>query len=334
MDEYDCTAHPHMFSIDSDELCDNDPYINIEFDYTNINVSSDQMFPYSSETKFYGLYYVSKDKEIVNSSVIKWLSEIDVPEAAFPMVVTEISQCVCEMVNGAYKNSRNLSIRVDFSVTRNLKEEEIKVEEDEVNTLVHAATRTIEDDPNEIGYQDDWEYYWAEEMDIEVQEDDELRRTIEDDPNEIGYQDDWEYYWAEEMDIEVQEDDELRRTVEDYQNDNVNGDTRSYNWEEDMEIEDNRFINDVESDEDEWEYGWEEGIETEEDIRFVPAAKSCIEELKTVTTKETEKCSICFEDFKVGVCMPCSHMFHMDCIQDWLNISNSCPLCRFQLPTI
>ncbi|CAK8536147.1 unnamed protein product [Lathyrus sativus] len=298
MAEYDCTAHPHMFSIDSDELCDNDPYINIEFDYTIISVPSDQMFPYSSETKFYGLYYVSKDKEIVNSSVIKWLSEIDVPEAAFAMVVTEISQCVCEMVNGAYKNSRNLSIRVDFSVTRNLKEEEIKVEEDEVNTLVHAATRTIEDDPNEIGYQDDWEYYWAEEMDIEVQEDDELRRT-----------------------------------VEDYQNENVNGDTRSYNWEEDMEIEDNRFVNDVQIDEDEWEYGWEEGIETEEDIRFVPAAKSCIEELKTVTTKETEKCSICFEDFKVGVCMPCSHMFHMDCIQDWLNISNSCPLCRFQLPT-
>ncbi|CAK8536155.1 unnamed protein product [Lathyrus sativus] len=298
MDEYHCTAHPHMFSIDSDELCDNDPYINIEFDYTIISVPSDQMFPYSSETKFYGLYYVSKDKEIVNSSVIKWLSEIDVPEAAFTMVVIEISQCVCEMVNGAYKNSMNLSIRVDFSVTRNLKEEEIKVEEDEVNTLVHAATRTIEDDPNEIGYQDDWEYYWAEEMDIEVQEDDELRRT-----------------------------------VEDYQNENVNGDTRSYNWEEDMEIEDNRFVNDVQIDEDEWEYGWEEGIETEEDIRFVPAAKSCIEELKTVTTKETEKCSICFEDFKVGVCMPCSHMFHMDCIQDWLNISNSCPLCRFQLPT-
>ncbi|CAK8565058.1 unnamed protein product [Lathyrus sativus] len=315
MDEYDCNAHPHMFSTDSDELCDNDPYINIKFDYTIISVPSDQMFPYSSETKSYGLYYVSKDKEILKTSVIKWLPEIDVPEAAFTMVVTEISRCVCEMVDGAYKNSRNLSIRVDFSVTRNLKEEEIKVEEDEVNTLVHAAARTIEDDPNEIGYQDE-----------DYQD--------EDDPNEIGYQDDWEYYWAEEMDIEVQEDDELRRTVEDYQNENVNGDTQSYNWEENMGIEDNMFVNDVEGDEDEWEYGWEEGIETEENIRFVPAVKSCIEDLKTVTTKETEKCSICFEDFKVGVCMPCSHMFHMDCIQDWLNISNSCPLCRFQLPTI
>ncbi|CAK8568800.1 unnamed protein product [Lathyrus sativus] len=124
------------------------------------------------------------------------------------------------------------------------------------------------------------------------------------------------------MDIEVQGDDALRRTVED-----VNGDTHSYNWEENMGI-----VNDIESDEDEWEYGWEEGIEIEEDIRFVPAAKSCIEELKTVTTKETEKCSIYFEDFNVGVCMSCSHMFHMDCIQDWLNIGNSCPLCRFQLP--
>ncbi|CAK8568801.1 unnamed protein product [Lathyrus sativus] len=117
MDEYYCNAHPHMSSIDSDELWDGDPCINIEFDYTIISVQSDKMFPSSSETKFYGLYYVTKNKEILKTIVINLLSEIDVPEVAFTMVEKEISQCVCEMIDGAYKNSRNLSVRVDFSVT-------------------------------------------------------------------------------------------------------------------------------------------------------------------------------------------------------------------------
>ncbi|KAI5410459.1 hypothetical protein KIW84_055822 [Lathyrus oleraceus] len=99
-------------------------------------------------------------------------------------------------------------------------------------------------------------------------------RTIENDHYEIRYQDAWDSSWVEEMN----------------------------NWEENMGIEeDNRSIINVASDEDEWEYGWEEGMEMEEDIRFVPAAKSCIEGLKTVTVEEAEKCSICFEDFKVSI---------------------------------
>ncbi|CAL5201698.1 unnamed protein product [Lathyrus oleraceus] len=240
MDEYSCTAHP---SIDCVALCDNDPYLNIEFDYTIISVPSDKMLPSLSETKSYVLCYESKDKEIQKAIILAWLSEIDVPEDAFTMVLKEISQCVREVVDGIYKNSKDLSIQVDFSVTQNIKEGDEDEDKDE-----------------------------------------------------------------EELDIE---------------------DLWSYNWEEDMGIEDgNIFVL-----ADEWEYGWEEGIEIEEDIRFVPAAKSCIEGLKMVTVEEAEKCSICFEDFKVGVCMPCSHMFHKDCIQDWLNVGNSCPLCRFQLPT-
>ncbi|KAL3736708.1 hypothetical protein ACJRO7_025621 [Eucalyptus globulus] len=33
------------------------------------------------------------------------------------------------------------------------------------------------------------------------------------------------------------------------------------------------------------------------------------------------------------VCMPCKHMFHHECVVRWLNESNLCPLCRFQMPT-
>ncbi|KAG8383106.1 hypothetical protein BUALT_Bualt05G0150300 [Buddleja alternifolia] len=45
-------------------------------------------------------------------------------------------------------------------------------------------------------------------------------------------------------------------------------------------------------------------------------------------------CSICLEEFSVnnGDCegMPCSHIFHGDCIKKWLSTSHSCPVCRFE----
>ncbi|XP_058759646.1 E3 ubiquitin-protein ligase CIP8-like [Vicia villosa] len=232
------------------------------------------------------------------------------------------------MGSGMYKNLRDLFIQVDFSVTRNSKEcdedeesncldeneEEMQVEEDEDNALIPPVTRTIEDNHNK----DEWSYRWEEEeeMEMEVQDDgltpNVTWTVVEDDHGENEYGDDWDSYWEEEMRIE----EDNRSVIE-------------------VEIDDDySFDIEVENDEDEWNYGWEEAIRIEEeDIRFVLAAPSCIEGLKMVTIEEAEKCTICHEDFNVGVCMPCSHMFHTNCIKNWLNVGNSCPLCRFQLPT-
>jgi hypothetical protein len=48
---------------------------------------------------------------------------------------------------------------------------------------------------------------------------------------------------------------------------------------------------------------------------------------------EATTCSICLVEFSVGLeairlPSPCSHVYHKDCILEWLDRSSTCPLCR------
>ncbi|KAL3531875.1 hypothetical protein ACH5RR_005396 [Cinchona calisaya] len=48
------------------------------------------------------------------------------------------------------------------------------------------------------------------------------------------------------------------------------------------------------------------------------------------------ECAICKEDMREGrdVCrLPCDHLFHWMCILPWLKKKNTCPCCRYRLPT-
>lgn len=72
------------------------------------------------------------------------------------------------------------------------------------------------------------------------------------------------------------------------------------------------------------------------------ASLSSIMELRQgrelVVEKTTSKrCPICWEGYLEGkssvIRMQCSHEFHDKCIIEWLLRGNSCPMCRFQLPT-
>ncbi|KAK9002279.1 hypothetical protein V6N11_024963 [Hibiscus sabdariffa] len=51
---------------------------------------------------------------------------------------------------------------------------------------------------------------------------------------------------------------------------------------------------------------------------------------------EDETCIICLSHLEVGFesarKMPCSHDFHVDCIEKWLRQSHYCPICRFEMP--
>ncbi|EAZ16486.1 hypothetical protein OsJ_31957 [Oryza sativa Japonica Group] len=74
-----------------------------------------------------------------------------------------------------------------------------------------------------------------------------------------------------------------------------------------------------------------------------PAAKSALSTLPDVVVTDAmvaaadgAECAVCKEDFSPGEGakqMPCKHIYHADCIMPWLDLHNSCPICRFELPT-
>ncbi|XP_024970290.1 E3 ubiquitin-protein ligase CIP8 [Cynara cardunculus var. scolymus] len=71
-----------------------------------------------------------------------------------------------------------------------------------------------------------------------------------------------------------------------------------------------------------------------------PAAKLAVEGLQTVELNSTnmEICAICKDrvfnnEEKIAKKLQCGHMYHGDCIVPWLGSRNTCPVCRYELPT-
>lgn len=64
-----------------------------------------------------------------------------------------------------------------------------------------------------------------------------------------------------------------------------------------------------------------------------PASKSSIEALPKVEGIIGD-CVICLDKFggEMGKEMPCKHVFHSGCLEGWLNIQGTCPICRYKLP--
>ncbi|KAI9175145.1 hypothetical protein LWI28_028022 [Acer negundo] len=73
-----------------------------------------------------------------------------------------------------------------------------------------------------------------------------------------------------------------------------------------------------------------------------PASKSAVEGLPSIKITEqmmssdSSQCAVCKDSFELNEearQMPCKHIYHSDCILPWLEMHNSCPVCRYELPT-
>ncbi|CAN6326412.1 unnamed protein product [Urochloa humidicola] len=72
-----------------------------------------------------------------------------------------------------------------------------------------------------------------------------------------------------------------------------------------------------------------------------PASKAAVESMPVVAVDAARvaaesHCAVCKEPFELGAEareMPCSHIYHADCILPWLALRNSCPVCRHEMPT-
>lgn len=55
-----------------------------------------------------------------------------------------------------------------------------------------------------------------------------------------------------------------------------------------------------------------------------------------IAANESPECSVCLDDLQIGALalrIPCGHLFHEECVKEWLKKSNECPVCRWELPT-
>lgn len=73
-----------------------------------------------------------------------------------------------------------------------------------------------------------------------------------------------------------------------------------------------------------------------------PASKSAVEGLPNIKitdemlASESSQCAVCKDSFELdeeAKQIPCKHIYHKDCILPWLELHNSCPVCRYELPT-
>lgn len=69
-------------------------------------------------------------------------------------------------------------------------------------------------------------------------------------------------------------------------------------------------------------------------VAKLPQVKVTHEDLQRLGAETV--CCVCREALSVGDVMqemPCHHSFHPACLKPWLDEHNSCPVCRFELPT-
>ena len=68
--------------------------------------------------------------------------------------------------------------------------------------------------------------------------------------------------------------------------------------------------------------------DAKEILRYIPS--SIIQEEKN-KNENNDKCLICLYEFKIGdkvSTLPCLHIFHIDCLKNWIMRNTWCPICK------
>ena len=139
---------------------------------------------------------------------------------------------------------------------------------------------------------------------------------------------------SEEEEEEEEEDDNEEGDNEN-SNQNANQNSNQYN--------DNNESNEIDEEINEEEDSYEENnLENKENQIFNSKKKQLILELNEFQYKhikkyskiKEKKCSICLLNYKKSDIIkefPCNHIFHKNCILKWIEKSNICPLCKYDI---
>ena len=66
-------------------------------------------------------------------------------------------------------------------------------------------------------------------------------------------------------------------------------------------------------------------------MRYIPVSE--VKEIKQENGNEL-KCMICLYDINIGeteCTLPCLHIFHPDCLEQWLVRKKACPVCKYDI---
>jgi hypothetical protein len=73
-------------------------------------------------------------------------------------------------------------------------------------------------------------------------------------------------------------------------------------------------------------------LKQENDIKEINICSNCImfNHLNKKTLKPEDECSICLKDIYCNnlIKTDCNHIFHIDCLNIWINEKETCPMCR------
>ncbi|KAK8224942.1 SNF2 family N-terminal domain-containing protein [Phyllosticta capitalensis] len=87
--------------------------------------------------------------------------------------------------------------------------------------------------------------------------------------------------------------------------------------------------------------GLYDALEKNKTVELTPENYEALQRVLQISIDAEEECSICFDGLNdvtkathTPVITCCAHVFGSDCIQKWIEMNHTCPLCRAKLPSV